>query len=106
MGITSSSGRKMGKSSSDALWLNVDKSSKYDYWQFWRNVSDNDVIRYLKLFTGIPLQQIEQLSLLKGSQINEAKILLADETTSMLHGKECLITIHKTASIMFHKNNH
>jgi len=103
--ITSSSGRKIGKSSSDALWLNVDKSSEYDYWQFWRNVADDDVIRYLKLFTEVPLQQIEQLSSLKGSKINEAKVLLADEATSMLHGKECLISIHETASILFHKNN-
>lgn len=99
--ITTSDGKKMGKTANGAVWLNVDKLSEYDYWQFWRNTADDDVVRFLKLFTELPLDQIEELAKLEGADINKAKIVLADEATTMLHGRDCLETIHKTISSMF-----
>jgi tyrosyl-tRNA synthetase len=99
--ITTSDGKKMGKTAGGAMWLNADKLSEYDYWQFWRNTSDEDVIRFLKLFTELPLEKIGELEKLTGAGINEAKIVLADEATSMLHGRECLDNIHQTISNMF-----
>mmetsp|Transcript_40233 Transcript_40233/g.52968 ORF Transcript_40233/g.52968 Transcript_40233/m.52968 type:complete len:480 (+) Transcript_40233:107-1546(+) len=99
--ITTSDGKKMGKSAAGAVWLNADKLSAYDYWQFWRNTADDDVIRFMKLFTELPLEQIEEYSKLKGAAINEAKIVLADETTKMLHGEECLGPIKETVASMF-----
>jgi len=99
--ITKSDGTKMGKTAGGAIWLNADKLSEYDYWQFWRNTSDEDVIKFLKLFTELPLEEIENLAEMKGSAINKAKIVLADEATAMLHGKDCLTQIHKTVENMF-----
>ena len=99
--ITTSDGKKMGKTANGAVWLNVERLSEFDYWQFWRNTDDADVIRFLKLFTELPLERIEELAKLKGSDINKAKVVLADETTMLLHGSECLDAIHKTASNMF-----
>jgi tyrosyl-tRNA synthetase len=81
--------------------LNADKLSEYDYWQFWRNTSDDDVIRFLKLFTELPLEEIAELEKLQGAEINNAKIVLADEATALLHGRDCLINIQETAKNMF-----
>ena len=99
--ITTSDGKKMGKTEGGAVWLNNEKLSEYDYWQFWRNTADEDVIRFLKLFTELPLEEIEKLEKLEGSEINQAKIILADEATTLLHGKECLTAIKETVKSMF-----
>jgi tyrosyl-tRNA synthetase len=99
--ITTSDGKKMGKTAGGAVWLNEDKLSSFDYWQFWRNTDDADVIRFLKLFTELPLEEIAELDKLEGADINKAKIILADEATAMLHGRECLKTIHETVQNMF-----
>src|ERR1700691_2296025 len=85
--ITTSSGAKMGKTAAGAVWLNADQVSPYDYWQYWRNTEDADVGRFLKLFTVLPLPEIERLAALKGAEINEAKKILATEATALLHGK-------------------
>eukprot|EP00980_Cylindrotheca_fusiformis_P010415 scaffold2315_cov113-Cylindrotheca_fusiformis.AAC.8 len=99
--ITKSDGTKMGKTAGGAIWLNADKLSEYDYWQFWRNTSDEDVIRFLKLFTELDLDAIAKLETLEGSDINQAKVVLADEATAMLHGRDCLPQIHETIQNMF-----
>jgi tyrosyl-tRNA synthetase len=99
--ITKSDGTKMGKTAGGAIWLNADKLSEYDYWQFWRNTSDEDVIRFLKLFTELPLEEIAKFEELEGSAVNDAKVVLADEATAMLHGRECLAQIHETIQNMF-----
>src|SRR3982075_644367 len=86
--ITTSSGEKMGKTASGAVWLNADMKSPYEYWQFWRNTDDADVARFLKLFTTLPLDEIERLAALRGAEINEAKKALADSATALLHGAD------------------
>jgi len=86
--VTTSSGQKMGKTEKGAVWLDSDLLSPFDYWQFWRNSDDNDVIKYLKLFTELEDTKIEELEKLSGAEINEAKIILANETTKLLHGEE------------------
>jgi tyrosyl-tRNA synthetase len=85
--ITTSSGAKMGKTAAGAVWLNADMVSPYDYWQYWRNTEDGDVARFLKLFTVMPLDEIARLAALKGQEINEAKKVLANEATAMVHGR-------------------
>jgi len=85
--ITTSSGAKMGKTAAGAVWLNADRMSPYDYWQFWRNTEDGDVGRFLRLFTGMPLDEIARLEGLQGSELNEAKKILATEATAILHGR-------------------
>jgi len=99
--ITTSSGAKMGKTASGAVWLNADQVSPYEYWQYWRNTDDADVVRFLKLFTVLPLGEIEQLSALKGSEINEAKKVLASEATAMVHGREAAEQAAATARTTF-----
>jgi tyrosyl-tRNA synthetase len=99
--ITTSDGKKMGKTAGGAVWLNKEKLSEYDYWQFWRNTSDDDVVRFLKLFTELSLEEIEELAKLQGADINKAKVILADEATALLHGRECLKAIHETIDTMF-----
>lgn len=86
--LTTSSGAKMGKTASGAVWLNPEMLSPYEYWQFWRNTEDADVVRFLKLFTLLPLDEIARLGALKGSDVNEAKKVLATEATALLHGRE------------------
>jgi len=86
--ITLASGTKMGKTASGAVWLNADMLSPYGYWQFWRNTEDADVGRFLKLFTTLPLAEIERLEKLGGSEINDAKKILAVEATALLHGRK------------------
>jgi tyrosyl-tRNA synthetase len=85
--ITTSSGAKMGKTAAGAVWLNADLVSPYDYWQYWRNTEDGDVVRFLKLFTVLPLDEIARLATLKGNEINEAKKVLATEATALVHGR-------------------
>ncbi|MGV8996550.1 MAG: tyrosine--tRNA ligase [Parvibaculaceae bacterium] len=85
--ITTSSGAKMGKTASGAVWLNADMRSPFDYWQFWRNTEDADVGRFLKLFTELPLDEVARLEALQGAELNEAKKVLATEATAMLHGR-------------------
>jgi tyrosyl-tRNA synthetase len=86
--ITTSSGAKMGKTAAGAVWLNADQKSPYDYWQYWRNTEDADVIRFLKLFTVLPLAEIARLAALQGAEINEAKKILATEATALVHGRQ------------------
>jgi tyrosyl-tRNA synthetase len=85
--ITTSSGAKMGKTASGAVWLNADRVSPYEYWQFWRNTEDADVGRFLKLFTELPLDEIARLAALEGAERNEAKKILATEATALAHGR-------------------
>jgi tyrosyl-tRNA synthetase len=86
--ITTASGAKMGKTAAGAVWLNADRVSPYDYWQFWRNTEDGDVGRFLRLFTDMSLDEIARLEALQGSELNEAKKILATEATALLHGRE------------------
>src|ERR1700757_3173071 len=99
--ITTSSGEKMGKTASGAVWLNADMKSPYEYWQFWRNTEDADVPRFLKLFTTLPLAEIEKLAALKGAEINEAKKALADAATTLLHGADAARQAAETARQTF-----
>jgi tyrosyl-tRNA synthetase len=99
--ITTSSGEKMGKTASGAVWLNADMKSPYEYWQFWRNTEDADVPRFLKLFTTLPLNEIAKLASLKGAEINEAKKALADAATALLHGPEAARVSAETARQTF-----
>src|ERR1700748_3266729 len=99
--ITTSSGEKMGKTASGAVWLNADMKSPYDYWQFWRNTEDADVPRFLKLFTTLPLDEIEKLAALQGAEINEAKKALADAATLLLHGADAARAAAETARKTF-----
>jgi len=86
--LTTASGAKMGKSGNGAVWLNPDMLSAYDFWQYWRNTEDGDVIRFLKLYTALPMHEIGRLARLGGTEINEVKKILATEVTAMLHGRE------------------
>ena len=88
LSLATASGAKMGKTAQGAVWLNADMRSPYDYWQFWRNTEDADVGRFLKLFTDLPLDEVARLEALEGAAINDAKKVLADEATRMLHGEE------------------
>jgi tyrosyl-tRNA synthetase len=99
--IATSSGAKMGKTVSGAVWLNPDKYSPYDYWQFWRNTEDADVGRFLRLFTDLPMDEIARLERLQGSEINEAKKVLAFETTRICHGEEAANKAAETARATF-----
>jgi tyrosyl-tRNA synthetase len=99
--ITTSSGEKMGKTASGAVWLNADMKSPYEYWQFWRNTDDADVARFLKLFTTLPLGEIERLAALQGAEINEAKKALADSATALLHGSDATRLAAETARQTF-----
>ena len=99
--ITTSSGAKMGKTASGAVWLNADQVSPYEYWQYWRNTDDGDVVRFLKLFTVLSLDEIDRLSALKGSDINEAKKVLATEATALVHGRDAAERAAATARSTF-----
>jgi len=99
--ITTSSGAKMGKTAAGAVWLNPDQVSPYAYWQYWRNTEDADVTRFLKLFTVLPLKEIDRLAALRGGEINEAKKVLATEATSLVHGREAAEQAAATARATF-----
>ena len=99
--LTTSSGAKMGKSATGAVWLNADMLSAYDFWQYWRNTEDADVSRFLKLYTTLPMDEIARLSALGGSEINEVKKILATEVTSILHGRAAAEQAAETARKTF-----
>ena len=99
--LTKSSGEKMGKSASGAVWLNGDLFSPYDFWQYWRNTEDADVGRFLKIFTRLPLDEIARLASLGGSEINEAKKILATEATAIVHGRDAATQAAETARTTF-----
>ncbi len=99
--LTTASGAKMGKTASGAVWLNADRLSVYDYWQFWRNTEDDDVTRFLKLFTTLSLDEVARLSRLQGQEINEAKKILATEATALVHGREAAEAASETARRTF-----
>ncbi len=101
--LTTSDGRKMGKSAGGAVWLNADMLSPYEYWQFWRNTTDADVGRFLRLFTEVPLEECDRLGALSGSEINEAKVTLANAVTTILHGAEAAAAAEATAREVFEK---
>ena len=87
--LTTSSGAKMGKTASGAVWLNSDQLSDWDFWQYWRNTEDLDVIKFMKLFTELPMEEINRFEQLKGAEINQAKIVLANEVTKLCRSKDC-----------------
>lgn len=99
--LTTSDGKKMGKTTNGAVWLSKNMLSAYDFWQYWRNVNDADVIKLMYLFTDLELSEIKKMESVQGQEINEIKKLLADEITSIVHGKESLEAIHNSASGMF-----
>ncbi|SIN87594.1 tyrosine--tRNA ligase [Vannielia litorea] len=101
--LTTSDGRKMGKSQGGAMWLNADMLSPYEFWQFWRNTTDADVGRFLKLYTELDVNECERLGALQGSEINDAKIRLANEVTALCHGAEAAETAEATAREVFEK---
>ncbi len=101
--LTTSDGRKMGKSQGGAIWLNGDMLSPYEFWQFWRNTTDADVGRFLKIFTELPVDECDRMGALQGSEINEAKIRLANEVTTLLHGAEAAAKAEATAREVFEK---
>mgnify|MGYP001273704425 FL=1 len=100
--ITLASGAKMGKTETGAIWLDKKLLSPYDYWQFWRNVDDRDVVKFLKMFTDLNIDEINKI---KDEDINQLKIKLANEATSMLHGKEAALSAEKTAKKTFEENS-
>ena len=99
--LTKADGSKMGKSANGAIWLNSDKLSPYEFWQYWRNTLDADVGKFLKLFTELPVSECDRLGSLEGQEINEAKIILANEVTKLCHGEEAAISSNKTAHKVF-----
>ncbi|MFN3687337.1 tyrosine--tRNA ligase [Salinarimonas sp.] len=99
--LTTASGAKMGKTAAGAVWLDAQMLSPYDYWQFWRNTEDGDVVRFLKLFTTLPLDEIARLGALAGAEINEAKKVLATEATALMHGREAAEAAEATARTTF-----
>ena len=101
--LTTADGRKMGKSADGAIWLNADMCPPYEFWLFWRNTMDADVGRFLKLYTELDIEECERLGALAGSEINEAKIVLANEVTTLLHGAEAAAAAEATAREVFEK---
>ncbi len=99
--LTNSEGKKMGKTQSGALWLDANKTSPYDFYQYWRNVDDADVINCLKLITFVPMDEIREMEKLEGAQLNEAKKLLAFEVTKMVHGEEEAVKVKEAAEAVF-----
>ncbi len=101
--LTTSDGRKMGKSQGGAIWLNEEMLSPYEFWQFWRNTTDADTGKFLKLFTELPVEECTRLGELQGSEINEAKTILANEVTALCHGEDAAKAAHATAKEVFEK---
>ncbi len=101
--LTTSDGKKMGKSADGAVWLNADMRSPYEFWQFWRNTTDADVGRFLKLYTELPVGECDRLGALAGSEINEAKVILANEVTGLCHGAAAAAAAEATAREVFEK---
>ena len=103
--LTKADGSKMGKSANGAIWLNSDKLSPYEFWQFWRNTLDADVGKFLKLFTELPVSECNRLGSLTGQEINEAKIVLANEVTKLCHGAEASLNAANTARKVFEEDS-
>ena len=103
--LTTASGAKMGKTADGAVWLNADKLPAYDFWQYWRNTEDEDVGKFLKLFTTLPMGEIEKLEALQGAEINEAKKILAHEVTKMCHGEDAANEAAATAAKVFEQGS-
>ena len=101
--VTRADGKKMGKSVDGAVWLNADRMSAYEFWQWWRNVADADVGKFAKLFTDLPVEECERLGALGGAEINAAKIILANAVTTILHGAEAAAAAEATAREVFEK---
>ena len=101
--LTTSSGSKMGKTANGAIWLNNDQLSDWDFWQYWRNTEDLDVIKFLKLFTELPMEEINRFEQLKGAEINQAKIILANEVTKLCRSKEAADNISVSSANVFNK---
>ncbi len=101
--LTTSDGKKMGKSLSGAIWLDADLLSPYEFWQFWRNTTDADTGRFLKLYTELPVAECDRLGALQGADINDAKIILANEVTTLLHGAAAATAAEATAREVFEK---
>lgn len=99
--LTTASGAKMGKTAAGAVWLNADRLAPYDYWQYWRNTEDADVARFLALFTELPMDEVRRLGALQGSEVNEAKKVLATEATALLHGRDAAQNAAETARRAF-----
>ena len=99
--ITTASGAKMGKTADGAIWLNADRLSPFQFWQFWRNAEDGDVERFLALFTELPMDEVRRLGALEGADINEAKIILANEATTLCHGADAAAEAMRTAQQTF-----
>ena len=99
--LTTADGKKMGKTASGAVWLNEDMLPAYDFWQFWRNTDDRDVGRFLRLFTDIPLDEIERLERLEGAEINDAKVALANAVTALVRGEDAAAAAEATARETF-----
>jgi tyrosyl-tRNA synthetase len=104
--LTTSAGSKMGKTATGAVWLNAERLSPYEFWQFWRNAEDDDVARFLRLFTELPLDEVHRLGQLKGAEINEAKQILATEATRLAHGDEAAREAAETARRTFEEGEH
>lgn len=103
--LTTSSGAKMGKTAKGAVWLNADMFSPWDFWQYWRNTEDGDVIKFMKLFTILPMDEINRLAKLDGAEINEAKKVLATEATALLHGRDAARQAEETARMTFEEGS-
>ncbi len=99
--ITTSSGAKMGKSAEGAVWLDPDRTSPYDYYQYWINTDDRDVVRFMALFTFLPMKEIDKLQKIKGTDLNSAKVVLAFEATQIVHGKEAAVEAYNASATMF-----
>ncbi|MEC9152272.1 MAG: tyrosine--tRNA ligase [Pseudomonadota bacterium] len=104
--LTTASGSKMGKTADGAVWLNEDRLSAYEYWQYWRNTHDDDVERFLKLFTDLPLEEIARLEVLEGEELNDAKKTLAHEATKLCHGEAAALAAAETAMKTFEEGGH
>ncbi|WP_068318510.1 tyrosine--tRNA ligase [Polycladidibacter hongkongensis] len=103
--LTTASGSKMGKTNEGAVWLNAERLSAFNFWQFWRNTADGDVIRYLKLFTELPMSEINRLAQLQGEELNEAKRVLATSVTIIVHGARAAASAVEQADALFNGNN-
>lgn len=103
--LTTSDGKKMGKTANGAVWLTSDLLSDFDFWQYWRNVNDADVIKLMYLLSDLPVDEIKKMESIQGQELNEIKIMLADAATALVRGKDCLDGIHKSTTQIFGEND-
>lgn len=102
--LTTSDGKKMGKTASGAVWLTGDLLSDFDFWQYWRNVNDADVIKLMYLLSDLPVDEIKKMESIQGRELNDIKVMLADAATALVRGKACLDEIHKSTAQIFNEN--